>query len=366
VTTSPAVEVSRHHRAAALPTQEWSALLDPFDFFLSPPWLRVVEATAGVPIWYLLARQGQDAVAGLPTALADSNATWALGRPDTVLSRCERDRRAGASALRQTLPAADPAALLPSLVCGGRHLGRNRIVYRRGTDEKVLASLVAAAEDLASSRGAASTVFLYVDEQDRSLRHILDERGYRSFASGEVSSLPLPPGGFTAYVNGLSAHRRRRVLAERRTVAAADVKMSIEPLTTALVPTLAKLETSLYHKYGVEHWQPELSVHALNRILDILGDAALLCLARADDDVRGFGLILRFRDTWYMHRCGFDYARKGALPLYFETLYYHPIEIAPDHGVTALHYGTGSVDTKRSRGCMASEQRAYLRMLEPR
>jgi uncharacterized protein len=350
-------------RAAALPEPQWSALLGPRDFFLSPPWLRIIEATAGVPMRYLVAQYGGDMFAALPTALADADTAWALGRPDTVLARCAREGRAGAAELRAALPGGQPAALLPSLVCGGRHLGRNRILYAPSASAHVLEGMVAAAERLAGEGAAASTAFLYVDEDDRLLRQVLADRGYRSFESGEVSVLPLPPDGFDGYLETLSAHRRRRILAERRRCAAAGVELGIEPLTAVLVPRLAELETWLYQKYGLRHWRPEMSVRALSGIIDVLAGTALVCLARSGGDVRGFGLILPFRDTWYVHRSGFDYAYQGTLPLYFETLFYHPVEAAARHGVTTLVYGTGSADTKRSRGCHASGQRGYVRLL---
>jgi uncharacterized protein len=353
----------RVDRAAALPEAQWSALLGPRDFFLSPPWLRVVEATAGVPIRYLLARDGEALRAALPTALAGPETAWALGRPDAALARCEREGRAGAAEVRAALPGGRPEALLPSLVCGGRHLGRNRILHPTSAGVPVLAEMVAAAERLATEDGAASTAFLYVDEDDAPLRRVLAGRGYNCFDSGEVSALALAPGGFDGYLDTLGAHRRRRIRAERRRCAAAGVRVHIEPLTPALLPRLAELETWLYRKYGLRHWRPEMSERALRGILGEFPGTALVCLARAGGDIRGFGLILPFHDTWYVHRSGFDYAYQGDLPLYFETLFYHPVEAAPGHGVHTLVYGTGSAQTKRSRGCHTSGQRAYVRLL---
>ncbi|MFC7760326.1 GNAT family N-acetyltransferase [Catellatospora bangladeshensis] len=85
-------------------------------------------------------------------------------------------------------------------------------------------------------------------------------------------------------------------------------------------------------------------------------------------EVRGFALILRHHDTWYARQTGYDYAyqqRTGA-PLYFELLYYRLVEEAAAAGVRAIHYGLGSADTKRSRGCTSSEQRCHLLFLSGR
>jgi predicted N-acyltransferase len=349
--------------AADLPAAQWSRLLGPHDFFLSPAWLRVIEASAGVPMRYLLLHCGGDPIAALSTALADGDVSWALGRPDAVLARCEREGRPGAAAVRAMLPNADLDTLLPSLVCGGRHLGRNRVLTVDAADVRVLDTMVTAAEKLAADFGAASTAYLYVDQTDRALRSVLDERGYVSFESGEVSALAVPPDGFEGYLHKLTGHRRRRVLAERRACAAAGIETRIEPLAAALIPRLAELETQLYHKYGARHWRPQHSERALSTILDEFAGAALVSVARAAGAVRGFGLILPFEGSWLVHRSGFDYGYQGRLPLYFETLFYHPLDAAAAMRIGMLQFGTGSADTKRSRGCHVSAQRGYLRML---
>ena len=294
--------------------------------------------------------------------LAQPTSPWLLGRPDTLLEFCARDQLPGAAECLTALPG-DPAdTLLPSLVCGGRHIGRTRTLVRGAADgaEDIteIDELVAAAERLSREHGARSTVFPYVDERDTALREVLARRGYAHYTSGTYSWLPIPDGGFAGYLATLSGHRRPRVRTDRRRVAEARIEVRMEPLTPELIWPLAELETSLLTKYGGQ-WSPAQSESIFNRILAELGADAVVSTARADGRLCGFALFLRHADRWHGHRGGFDYAAQGSLPVYFEVAFYHPVEQAAEAGVTEIHYGTGSTPTKHSRGCRSVGQDAF-------
>lgn len=345
-----------------LPAAQWDALVGPDDVFLSSRWLRVAEATAGTAMNYLLSDGSGGLSGGLVTVLAQPSSPWLLGRPDTLLEFSARDRLAGAAECLGALPGNPADALLPSLVCGGRHIGRTRTLVRGAPDAEdcvtKIDELVAAAERLSREHGARSTVFPYVDERDTALREVLARRGYASYASGVYSWLPVPADGFAGYLATLSGHRRPRVRADRRRVADAGIDVRMEPLTPELIWPLAELETSLLTKYGGQ-WSPAQSEPIFARILAELGADAVVSTAWADGRLCGFALFLRHGDRWHGHRGGFDYAAQGSLPLYFDVAFYHPIERAAEAGVTEIHYGTGSTLTKRSRGCLSVGQHAF-------
>lgn len=340
----------------------WDDLVGGNDLFLSTRWLRVAEATAGVPMRYLLASASGRLTGALATALADDVAPWVLGRPDTLLQQAVDDGLRGAAELRAGLPSGDAAALLPSLVCGGRHMGRTRVLVRDG-DRHTLGLLVDRAEQTARELGARSLCFPFVDERDVELRAALADRGYASHASGRYSWLRLPAGGLDGWLELLSSKRRRRVITDRHRVEEAGYRFELVPLREADVPRLAELETQLLHKYGIA-WTPSSSEATLRSVRATFGDDAVTSLAVHDGIVRGFGLLLRHQDQWYARSTGFDYAFQKSLPLYFEVLYSRLAESAPAAGVTGVHYGLGSEAAKRSRGCDAVDQDSYVRLVE--
>ncbi|KAB1935301.1 GNAT family N-acetyltransferase [Micromonospora sp. ALFpr18c] len=346
----------------------WDRLVGPDDLFLGARWLEVAERTAGAPMRYLL-RGGPDGpVAALATALATESSPWVLGRPDTLLGFSADDDRPGARDLLDRLGTSAGPRLLPSLVCGGRHMGRSRVLrdpgLTAGEATGLITELVSRAERFAAESGARSVAFPFVDEPDDLLREVLSARGYLSHQSGRYSRLPLASDGFEGLLARLSPKRRRRVLAERRHVAAAGVTVGIGPLDPALIPRLGVLEEELMHKYGLT-WTAAQTEATLREMLDVFGDELQICTAVGDGEVRGFGTLLRHQGQWYARQAGFDYAWQGALPLYFEVLYYRPAELAPSHGITGIHYGMGSEEAKRSRGCLAADQNAFLLPLAP-
>lgn len=356
--STTAVELQEYGTAAAVPATEWDEFLTPRDFYLSSRMLHVSEATAAVPMRYLLLRRDGRLVAALATALADASAPWVLGRPDTMLASAAESGTPGAREALAALPSAD--VLLPSLVCGGRHMGRTRVLTAADATEHEVEALVARAEELAAAQDARSVAFPFADESDTMLAAILERRGYSSWVSGRYSELPLAEPGFGAYLTRLSARRRRRVLAERRTLAAAGVEVRVGPLDPAHFARFGELETQLLDKYGIR-WTPERTVRALEELRSTLGEDALAAVATGGGRIRGFGVLLRFRDQWYARHTGFDYQWQGRLPLYFEVLYYGVVEAAAEAGVTGVHYGLGSEEAKRSRGCVAATQRSFVR-----
>ncbi|MCX4823168.1 GNAT family N-acetyltransferase [Streptomyces sp. NBC_01142] len=346
----------------------WEDLLRSEDLFLGGNWLRVAQRTAGSPMRYLarLDGDGPDAApaAALATALATEKSPWVLGRPDTLLQFSAEAGREGAAELLAELPGTPADTLLPSLVCGGRHMGRSRVLRSPAAGRAAVGELVARAEEIAAEHAAASVAFPFVEGGDSVLREVLADRGYRAHLSGRYSSLPVTPEGFDGYLRRLSSKRQRRVRTERRRLVEAGVEMRTEPLTTELIPRLGVLEEQLMAKYGIA-WTAAQTEEVLRETVTHFGGDAVVMLAIGDGQIRGFGTMLRFRDHWYARQAGFDYGYQQKLALYFETLYYFPVEMAAASGITTIHYGLGSEEAKRSRGCVAEDQFAYVLRLQP-
>ena len=315
---------------------------------------------------FLVRHRDGGPVAGLVTAWADDSVPWLLARPDAMLSRALEDEDGGspeARAVLREVADGDPAALLPSLVCGGRHLGRTRALAGPNAAPGDVEALVERAELLAAERGAASVCFPHVDVRDTALVDLLHARGYRSHLSAHYAWLPIPAGGWDEFLAGMSKHRRRRVRLERRALAEAGVEVRLEPLTPALAPRLGELDCNLLRKYG-NPASPEHSAGLLRWIGEVMGDDAMVSVARRDGGIIGFGMVLRSRargeEQWFGHRAGFDYDAQGRLPLYYDVLYYRVLEAAAREGVSVLHAGIGSIEAKLARGCLASEEHAFL------
>ncbi|MFF1807845.1 GNAT family N-acetyltransferase [Streptomyces sp. NPDC058251] len=350
--------------AAGLPAAGWDGLLGAEDFFQTSRWLAVQERNSGTTMDFLVQHRDGKPVAGLVAAWADDSVPWLLARPDAMLSRALEDGGTPeAVAVLDEVAQGDPAALLPSLVCGGRHLGRTRPPAGPDALPSDVEALVERAEQLGAERGAATVCFPHVDVRDTGLVALLRRRGYRSHLSAHYAWLPIPPGGWDQFLEEMSKHRRRRVRLERRALAEAKVEVHLEPLTKALAPRLGELDCNLLRKYG-NPASPEHSAGLLSWISEVMGDDAMVSVARKDGSIIGFGMVLRSRargeEQWFGHRAGFDYDAQGKLPLYYDVLYYRVLEAAAREGVSVLHAGIGSVEAKLARGCLASEEYSFL------
>ncbi|MGW0118417.1 GNAT family N-acetyltransferase [Streptomyces sp. NPDC003327] len=362
----------------------WDALLGPEDFFLTPPWMRVLHDSAGAWMRYFTAHEGAgDAVgrtadsagaaarhdgpppvAAVPVVLATTASPWALGRTDLLIRHAVAEGMDGAAELTEAL-GGDAAldALMPSMMAGGRHLGRTRLLTGPAADPDAVHALLDRVEERAREEGCRSAALPYVDASDALVREVLAERGYRHCVSGEFASLTHPGKGFMDYAMSLPSRRSRRVRSERRHVEASPVEIDLAPLREEDVPRLAALETELFGKYGMTGWDPKRSEAVLSAAHHHLGEKALVSKAVLDGRIIGFGLVLSHGTDWFAHRAGFDYEAQGKLPLYYELLYYTLADKAPEHGVTRVHYGIGSTDAKVSRGCALSRQYLYVKEL---
>lgn len=349
--------------AATLPAAGWNSLVGVEDFFQTPRWLAVQERNSGTTMDFLVQHRDGVPVAGLVAAWADDSVPWLLARPDAMLTQAVAAGVPEAEHCLTETAGGDVTSLLPSLVCGGRHLGRTRTLAGAGALPSDLEALVEHAEQLAEERGAASVCFPHVDVRDTDLVALLKSRGFRSHTSAHYAWLPIPAGGFDQFLAEMSKHRRRRVRLERRALAEAGVEVHLEPLTKALAPRLGELDSNLLKKYG-NPASPEHSAGLLTWIAEVMGDDAMVSVARQNGSIIGFGMVLRSRargeEHWFGHRAGFDYDAQGKLPLYYDVLYYRVLDAAAQAGVSVLHAGIGSVDAKLARGCLASEERSFL------
>lgn len=340
-----------------LASSGWDSLIGPEDLYLSLPWLSAMRAVDPMPTKYALLWQGQELIAGLPISAVHPTGAWALGMPDSVLQRAADAGREGA---KECLAAAD--MLMPSLVCGGRQPGRTGIVARHSMATDAAEKLVTRSEEIARLEGMRSAAFLFVDQANSQLRESLNSCGYRSFESGNYASLVIDENGFDGYLRRFSAHRRRRILAERRQVADFGVSMSFTQLTPEIIAKIAPLEARLYRKHGTSDWAAGHSKFIMKCLLAQFPGSIFVSMAQSPDGViRGFGIIIEWQGRWYVHTAGFDYDFQSKIPLYFEVAFYSIIETASAAGIVDLQYGLENEVGKELRGCMLMPQYTYFK-----
>jgi predicted N-acyltransferase len=339
----------------------WDHLAGGGDLYATTAWLRFVEdAMQGAPT-YLLGWDRDRLASGLACYWFPPDATYApMARVDRMLrrahltpglSRGERRRRG------RTL-----TGLLPTLCCGSRQLSYSRLLLAPGLSahsaRAAAGEMLAAAELLARELGAASLSFNWVDAHDEPLRGELLARGFTEFFSQRRCVLEVDD--LDGYLRRFRSHRRVLIRRELRALDEAGVRFEVGGLADVPVDVLAALEHNLLRRYGVRRSLAQAEA-SLREARARFGGDGIAVTATLDGAISAFAVFLRWRDQLCARHVGFDYGQQADLPLYFGTLFYFPVQIAAALGVRVLDYGTGSIETKASRGCRVIDQYGYVR-----
>ena len=349
--------IHTYESVADLDLARWDALFGRGSFFSSSGWLRHAERTAHPAPVYSIVEEDGDYLGGLAGYPLDASSPFAFCRTDTVLA--DALARAGRE------PPAWLADLMPTLACGGRNPGHTRVglaTHPNGPSVQ-LSALVDAAEATARRRDLRSVSFLYVDEDDGALRECLTAAGYAELASEEAFTLDVPAGGLPEYHARFDQRRSCAIKREIRALDEARVFYRDGALDPALIDRLVPLELALYDRHGTTADGRTLT-DVLASIAMSMPDQARVVIAELAGQICGFVLTLSLADERFVRQAGFDYAAKGRLPVYFGLVYYEQIRRAAAAGIRRLYYGTGSPAAKRSRGCRAVGQFAYVKALD--
>jgi len=162
--------------------------------------------------------------------------------------------------------------------------------------------------------------------------------------------LPVPDGGFDAWLAALSYKRRNSIRKEIAAFTSAGYRIQHLPLrecSTAITPLAIRTES----KYGFEATAAE-DLATFRNHEQCLGDAAMVALCTLDDVPIGFCLYYAWRDTIFLRWAGFDYSRLRNAYEYFNLLYYEQLRWAAEREIRWIHAGVKATKAKVLRGAI--------------
>jgi hypothetical protein len=211
-------------------------------------------------------------------------------------------------------------------------------------------SLVAAAVDWARDAGMRAVAFLYVSARPNPLSAALRRTGFYRIPLSFNSVLRITGSTFDDYLRTLPAKRRRMVRWERRQLESSGITFSLRPLPDCL-DDVVRLRCALVRKYRGEV-DERSERQRLQNIAKLLSAYEVgVFYGEYHQEMVGFSLFHGHQGVWYPYWTGTDYDHPRHRLVYFETLFYLPIQMAAASGVRAIEYGHGSWPVKRSRGC---------------
>lgn len=355
--------------AEALDATQWDSLPHP-SLYLSAGWLKARSRTVkGAERFLLLSDATQTPVASAPCYLTDAHAHPGYFPPRVMTVDCLKENAVSASQSDRAAVAAYREALKYDAECWaqsfivaapGRYGGASFATADELPRAKNLRDkLIDTVERQAKQDDAAAIAWLYLFEgEDPLLEAALVERGYKRMILDAECYLPLDKGSFDGYLDSLRAEYRRKIRYEMAAFDDGGATVSMHG-GEALGLELAELELSWRRKYGRTPPIEEILAD-YNQLARHMKDSLRVFVARKGARAIGFSVFLATDRTWYSRFGGFDYDA-GNLFIYFNLLFYYPLQVMYGLGVDVARYSLKSYEAKRSRGCLLRNVLAFVR-----
>ncbi|MEV6685432.1 peptidogalycan biosysnthesis protein [Streptomyces sp. NPDC051130] len=164
--------------------------------------------------------------------------------------------------------------------------------------------------------------------------------------------IPLPGTGIDDYISSLPSQRRAGVRRERRDFASAALDVRRQPLADCFEDA-GVLLAGHQQDHGHDRDGIDAMTALLKRQATAMGSEARVVAAYDGHRMTGFCLYYHYGTTTWIRAVALD--RSHPAPhLYFNLMYYLPVEDAYAHGTTALHAGMTAIEAKRRRGARVS------------
>lgn len=355
--------------ANALNPEIWDSLDHP-SLYLSSDWLRARSRTIkAAERFILMSTADGEPIIGLPGFLVDSSSHPGFipsrvlsmdDLPDSVAESLPGGVEALAelrAALRQRADDWTPAFVISA---PGRY---GNLSYKPGLDlefkQKALAATIKTVAAQAMEDHARSICWLYFGEdEDPLLADMLHDCGYLSVVVDAECYLRIRWENFNDYLSSFNAKDRWKIKYQMRALDKAGIKVDLHD-GEVLGRELAALERQWREKYGRTPSLDEI-IEDYENLRSLLARQLRVFVATLGGRPIGFTVFLAQGDTWYARFGGFDYS-VGNLFLYFNLLFYRPIQFFIERGVRCVHYSLKSHEAKVKRGCQLSNVIAYVR-----
>ncbi|MFF1556566.1 GNAT family N-acetyltransferase [Streptomyces sp. NPDC058279] len=164
--------------------------------------------------------------------------------------------------------------------------------------------------------------------------------------------IPLPGAGIDDYIASLPSRRRVGIRRERRAFAAVGLDVRHRLLEDCFEDAGVLLAG---HQQGHGHDRDGIDAMTglLKRQAAAMGSEARVVSAHDGQRMIGFCLYYHYGTTTWIRAVAVD-RHHPAPHLYFNLMYYLPIQDAYAHGTTGLHAGMTTVEAKRRRGAVVS------------
>ncbi|WP_028813287.1 GNAT family N-acetyltransferase [Streptomyces flavidovirens] len=321
----------------AVPAAEWEHLARPAGLYLSHQWLAGEEEDPTATCAYALVRDRKgNLLAAAPLYLVRDEPNDYY-QPGTVL----------------------PSHLRPRVIAGARRGYHNTPLtapgLATGQRDACLILLRDAARHFAKGHHTTHWWPYLTTRATTQLAHFYTER---PVYLEDDALIPLPGAGIDDYIASLPSQRRVGIRRERRNFAAAGLDVRHQTLADCFQDA-GVLLAGHQQDHGHDRDGIDAMTGLLKRQAAAMGSEARVVAAYDRQRMIGVCLYYHYGTTTWIRAVAID--RQHPAPhLYFNLMYYLPVEDAYAHGATSLHAGMTTIEAKRRRGAAVSSLYALV------
>jgi predicted N-acyltransferase len=238
------------------------------------------------------------------------------------------------------------------MICYSQSCYRSKILINGKYSKKEILCLInKTINDICKKERILFSSFPFVSEQDTCLLTSLSSFGYFQYPWINTLYVDVCWANFDDYLASFSHKVRNNISREIRSFSESEIKIE-EPLDFGNISEkMADLSSNLFEKYnpGEKTNKNEAFFKSLN---ENAKDITKLIIAKKEDNLVGYLLLMRQKDNLDCFTCGFDYnLLSNTTFLYFNMVYYYPIKWAIQEGISKIYYRRTAEEAKLHRGC---------------
>jgi len=238
---------------------------------------------------------------------------------------------------------------------------RTKVLFANNYNNKTVLSLFSEKiDDICKKQRVLFSSFLFVSEFDELLMKNLESLNYIKFSNIVTYYLDVNWSSFEDYLKSLKPKRARSIRREIRECRESGVVIEEESISEDIAEKLSTLEANVSSKYG--YTNSKLDPSFFMKLRKYAKDNTRLLVARKNNEVIGFTLLLQHKNVLDAYMCGLDYTAQSSVPfIYFNLVYYKPIQLAIDAKINKIYYRYSAEKAKLNRGCRSEQTYSFVK-----
>ncbi|MFC1497843.1 GNAT family N-acetyltransferase [Verrucomicrobiota bacterium] len=254
--------------------------------------------------------------------------------------------------------------ILRSVECGTPVALGSTISFLENSDKHAaLAQIVHEIERLAKDLKVGVVLFRDFYNNELNLYDQLQNTGYKRINNLPSAKLGIHWNSFDEYLNAMRRNYRRKILVQQKRFLKNGGCIEILQDFSHCTLDLERLWKNAYD-HASEYRREVLTQNFFKNTDHYLGDRSAVILAKVNNSLVGFALLLFDHDTVIPLFCGLDYSYNREHCVYFNLLY-KVIETGIDRGMKDIDFGITTMEPKLDLGAVVVPLYMYMKHLNP-